>query len=119
MPMEHFIEKAKTDAQIPLFDADSWREKTKLEMAIRKTMFNSTDTINQIDPVTYETKVRVVQNNIKISDLKKLRLVQEWAWDNKKKALSVRLVGVAPMRAVLNEAEEFMFLQPLFYRRFD
>ena len=36
-----------------------------------------------------------------------------------KKTLSARLVGFAPMQTVVDEKGEFLYLQPLFYQRFD
>lgn len=119
MPLRHFINKAETDASMPLFSSESWRDKFVLSMEQRKGMINRTDTITQIDPVTYETKDKVLYTKIDVADLKLLRLSQEWAWDNRKKVLSTQLIGVSPMNPVKNEAGEFLFLQPLFIRRFD
>jgi hypothetical protein len=104
---------------MPLFSTESWREKFVLSMEQRKGMINRTDTITQIDPATYETKTKIIYNKIEVADLKLLRLSQEWAWDNRKKVLSTRLIGVSPMKPVNNDAGEFLFLQPLFIRRFD
>lgn len=49
----------------------------------------------------------------------RLRLVQEWFWDDSKHKLSIRLVAVAPIKELINEKGEFMFYLPLFYRRID
>ena len=119
MPLQHFLDKANSDAKLPLYSVESWREKTLLSMKQRREMIFSSDTTIMIDPNTYESKEKVVLNQIKTEDIKKLRLVQEWFWDDRKKVLSVRLVGVAPMVDVRNEADEFLYSKPLFYRRFD
>jgi hypothetical protein len=46
----------------------------------------------------------------------KLRIIQDWYWDEKLKNICVRLFAIAPMKKVYNEAGEFLFDIPLFYR---
>jgi hypothetical protein len=59
-----------------------------------------------IDPlVQYGTKA-----------LSKLRIIQDWYWDEKLNTICVRLFAIAPMKKIYNEAGEFLFYMPLFYR---
>jgi hypothetical protein len=46
----------------------------------------------------------------------KLRIIQDWYWDEKLKNICVRLFAIAPMKKIYNEAGEFLFDLPLFYR---
>ncbi|MBL7813462.1 MAG: hypothetical protein JNL70_00555 [Saprospiraceae bacterium] len=63
--------------------------------------------------------MKVIENRLEKSEIKELRLVQEWYWDNRKQKLRVRFIAVAPIKFVHNEAGEFLYRQPLFYRRTD
>lgn len=119
MPLIHFLELAKTNKQMPLYAIENWRDKKLLSFNEKENIFISIDTIQTINPVTYETQLKIVRNSLDTQDIKKMRFIQEWAWDNKRKKLLVNLVGAAPMRDVKNEAGEFLYMSPLFYQRFD
>lgn len=119
MPMLHFLDLAKNDKNMRLYRVDIWRQKKILPINGLQTIFSSTDTITDIDIITNKVKIRLVENKLDINDINELRFVQEWAWDNKRKALSVRLLGIAPMKKFKNEEGEFLFMIPLFYQRFD
>lgn len=120
MPMKHFLNAANTDTKMPLYSTTmGWQQKELLSFDERERLFISQDTIQTVDPITYETKVRIVKNTLNPESIDQARLIQEWAWNNKSKSLSVRLVGVAPMKEVLDDAHNFLFRMPLFYRRFE
>lgn len=105
--------------QLRVYQIDNWRDKVLLSAYDKENVFASVDTIQTIDPVTYAVKTKIVCADLDVITIKDLRLVQEWAWDNKRKVLSVKCLGVAPMRAVKNELGEFLFDSPMFYQRFD
>jgi hypothetical protein len=46
----------------------------------------------------------------------KLKIIQDWYWDEKLNNICVRLFAIAPMKKIFNEAGEFLFDLPLFYR---
>jgi hypothetical protein len=46
----------------------------------------------------------------------RLKIIQDWYWDEKLNNICVRLFAVAPMKKIYNEAGEFLFDMPLFYR---
>jgi Gliding motility associated protein GldN len=120
VPMVHFLNAVKTNPQLRVYKhSNNWYDKEPLSASDKESVFASIDTIQTIDPVTYETKTKIVRADLDVTTINYVRLVQEWAWDNKRKVLSVRCLGVSPMRDVNNEEGEFLFRTPLFYQRLD
>jgi hypothetical protein len=120
VPMVHFLNAVKTNPQLRVYKhSNNWYDKELLSANDKESVFASIDTIQTIDPVSYETKTKIVRADLDVTTINYVRLVQEWAWDNKRKVLSVRCLGVSPMRDVNNEEGEFLFRTPLFYQRLD
>jgi hypothetical protein len=46
----------------------------------------------------------------------KLKIVQDWYWDEKRHTVAVHLVGVAPRIKVLDEYGRFMYDESIFCR---
>ena len=118
LPMAHFLDKVSSDERVPLYGVASLKE-PKLTTLERKNILSRIDTIQTIDPVTYETRLKIFIIKIEAADLEKIRIVQEWAWDNRRKTMSVRLHSIAPIKDVTNESGEFLYSAPIFYRRND
>ncbi len=118
-PRRHFLDKANTDPRMTLYSVDNWNVQKKLTLTERQSILSVYDTITIPDLTTEEKSVKVVKHATQADDVVQLRLVREWAWDNRKKELSVRLVGIAPMKDVNNDFGNFLYNQPLFYQRFD
>jgi hypothetical protein len=53
---------------------------------------------------------------VKPEDLPLLRLVHNWFWDDKKKQISIRLERVAPVTRVNDDAGNYLYRRPYFYR---
>jgi hypothetical protein len=68
------------------------------------------------DPETYEEKVMVENHSITAESLYRLRLVENWFWDERKKRLKVQLVRFAPMLEVRDDMDNYRFDRPLLYR---
>ena len=117
-PMGHFLDKISKDERIPLYGVASMKE-PKLTTLERKNVLSRIDTIQMIDPVTYESSLKIVTIKTEAADLERVRIVQEWAWDNRRKTMSVRLHSIAPMKDITNESGEFLYSAPIFYRRND
>jgi hypothetical protein len=54
-----------------------------------------------------------------IQEISKIRIIQDWYWDEKLKNICIRLYAVAPLMKRYNEMGEFIFYLPLFYRMND
>ncbi len=80
---------------------------------------NSIDTIITFDPNTFEQIVQVVQNQFTAQSIIKVRLIQDWIWNEETKTMGIRFVGFAPIIARVDEKGNFLNSGPLFYRRPD
>ncbi len=117
MPMGHLFNVLEQDMKVPFYHIEQANPKVKLTATERQKLFITTDTIMTIDPITYETKTRIVSNKLEGTDIKHLRLIQNWYWNDKLKRLEIYFVATAPLKNVRNEAGEFLFRMPVFYRR--
>jgi hypothetical protein len=77
---------------------------------------NYIDTIVGFDPETFEEKVDVKVSKKDSEEIKDVRIVQDWLWDNKKKQLFVRYLGYAPRMKSYDVPSSFSE-GPLFYLR--
>jgi hypothetical protein len=87
-----------------------------LSMQERNRILNTTDTVSVFDPETYEEKLRVIDNSILGEDIMKLRLVEDWFWDEHRKTLQFQLYAFAPMATKYDNEANFMFNVPIFWR---
>ena len=104
---------AEKDAQTPNADIIPY----PLDLVTREGMINWRDTITVIE--SNEVKVKVITHRINLKKINRLRLIQEWYWDDKKQELSIRLAAVAPIYDACNEINELIYRKPMFYRRTD
>ncbi len=82
-------------------------------------MIFSTDTVATCDPLTYEEKIEIVQKEFRATDFPRLRLVQNWYWDDRQQRLLIDLQRFAPLRPVDRPAvwKNMVIEQPLFFYR--
>jgi hypothetical protein len=113
-PIPHLLGVLENDMKKPFYD--TWSDRP-LSPAERKSMLAKTDTVVTFDPETYEEKVQVVRNEINPDNIRHLRLVQTWYWDERRHRLSICLDAVAPVIDVLDTQGNFRFARPLFYWR--
>ena len=106
------------DTVIKAYKADNDKFWYKMSSQELQGILSRADTITQIDPNTYETKIKVVFNKINPDDIKRYRLKEDWYFDRQYSVLKVRILGIAPLKDVTNEAGEFMYEQPLFWIRY-
>lgn len=92
-----------------------WYKLTPQEVS---TMGSSVDTIQQVDPITYETKLKIVVNKLNTDDIKRFRVKEEWFFDKQYSTLKVRILGIAPLKDVTDELGNFAYEQPLFWIRY-
>jgi hypothetical protein len=120
MPIPHFLNIVKNNKKVRFYKGRSgWGNTEILSFDERQKIFDSSDSIQTVDSKTYEIRTKIIRNNLDIKEVCKMRFVQEWAWDDKRKKLLVNLLGVAPLRNVYNDYGEFLYYEALFYQRFD
>lgn len=80
-----------------------------------KTINNPTDTVITYDPETQVEKSTIVRHDNLLKEVKTIRLVHLWCYDKKRKQLTCRQTGMAPMVEVRDTGGVFRFSKPLFY----
>lgn len=113
-PLPHLLQVMASDNKIPFYD--SWNEKP-LSISARNAILVKTDTIITFDTETYEERVRIVRNDINPDNIRQLRTVQSWYWDERSQRLHICLDAVAPLMDVMDDMGNFRYQIPLFYRR--
>lgn len=55
------------------------------------------DTVISFNRETFEEMIEIVDIRLAAKDLPKIRITQDWAWDNKTQRMQIRVVGFAPI----------------------
>ncbi|MCB9354811.1 MAG: hypothetical protein H6575_09625 [Lewinellaceae bacterium] len=113
-PVPHFLEVMKNDYRKPFYD--NWNERL-LTPAERSGMLSRADTVIVYDPETYQETAAIVRNDLNINNIRELRLLQSWYWDERRSCLYICLDAIAPLLDVFDHEGNFRYKRPLFYRR--
>jgi hypothetical protein len=120
-PFASLFKTLLNNPKIPFYKFDSFDAKEKLNMLEREGCLFSRDTM--IDPESVkngqELKVKIVVLETKINAFQRLKLIQNWYWNDKRQRLEIYLLATAPLKDLRNEVGEFLYRKPLFYRRTD
>lgn len=82
-----------------------------------KVLGASIDTIITFDPKDFKEIVHVVQNNVEGKDIKALRLMQDWVWDDEAKQLNICYVGFKLIISRYDHKGNFLNSGPMFTRK--
>lgn len=103
---------------IRAYKSDNDKFKYKLSADEVKVIGSRVDSIEKLDPVTYETRVVVTVSNLNPDDVKRFRIKEDWYFDKQYSTLKVRILGIAPLKDVTDDAGNFLYEQPLFWVRY-
>lgn len=73
------------------------------------------DTITVIDPVTYEETRKVVKNDFNWQSVTRFRIKEDWVFDKQRSRMIVRILGIAPIREVYDENDNYRGEQAMFW----
>ncbi len=73
------------------------------------------DTIPVYDPITLLPSNTVVEDKINSEDIFRFRIKEVWYFDENTSAMKVRILGIAPLREVYDEFNNFLYELPLFW----
>ncbi len=75
-----------------------------------------TDTVITYNPETYDDEPTVTyEHRNYLEQVDKIRFVQNWYYDERRKSLLCRLTGIAPLAAIRDSEGVFRYYKPLFY----
>lgn len=82
-------------------------------------LYTSIDTVTTLDPVTFKETIKIIKNDVRPSDLQKIRLVQEWYYDKRRNVLFNKLKAVSPLVDKFDESgKKLRYALPMYYLRF-
>ncbi len=88
-----------------------------LRQAVLEKQIYTADTLSTINPEGISVIDRIIQNNA-LEQVEKLRLVQNWYYDERQRLFFCRLIAVAPMATIQAAGGLFEFDKPLFYIKY-
>jgi len=80
-------------------------------------LYTTIDTVTAFDSNSLEKITLVVKNALDGSDIKSIRILQDWVWDADKNQLGISSQGFAPIIIRSNREGGFMNSGPIFTRR--
>jgi hypothetical protein len=88
-----------------------------IDQKYRSKILNPVESITLIDSINNKETLTLKENHYKVEDFKTLRLNQEWFWDNHQKKLFIHLKTTSLLTIVNDDAGNFLYFKPLFYRK--
>jgi len=114
-PFFEIIKDAALQGEITLYSTEDDKFSFPLnETDIEEILFES-DTVEVFDPITYITNITVVRDEIAWEDVKRIRIKEQWFFDENTSTLQVRILGIAPMIDDTDDNGNFRFERPLFW----
>jgi hypothetical protein len=112
----HLLTSFQTRLDIPFWEYDD-DSLAKIDKRQRFQILHPVDTLMPIQPIHYGNEIKVLQRHYTTQDVKILKLYQEWYWDNRQNKLFINLKMTAPMIPVNDDADNFLYNKPLFFRK--
>ena len=103
------------DSAIKAYSTEDDKFSHKISAKDIDNMLSTSDTVNVPDPITGDLKLKIVHNDFNPEDIKRYRLKELWFFDKQASILKVRILGIAPLKDVKDDAGNFLYEQPLFW----
>ncbi len=105
------IAKYQKDARI--FMDDGFTEPIDYEDL--QSLVNTIDTITVVDPITFEQSTEIVINHFDWMGIKHFKVKEDWVFDSRLSRMVVRILGIAPVRNIVDENGNYRGQQALFW----
>jgi gliding motility associated protien GldN len=83
--------------------------------ALMEQLIPPPDTSIIVDPVTGQETVRIIRNDFNPERITKYRIKEDWIFDRNVGAMIVRIVGIAPVMAVIGDAGDYRGDKAIFW----
>lgn len=114
-PFFPLLTDAAVQGQLQVYSAEDDKFTYPLSAQELEAILFTTDTIVIFDPDTFIEEIKVVRNEINWEDVKRLRIKEQWYFDENTSTLQVRILGIAPLIDVKGEDGAFRYEKPLFW----
>lgn len=104
-----------TVSGIKAYKADNDKFQYRLSAQEASTIGSHVDTIDVIDPVTFEPKHKITNTKLDPREVKRFRVKEDWFFDKQYSVLKVRILGISPLKDETDAQGNFLYEQPLFW----
>ena len=115
MPFIQILMEAAQEGNITLYSVLDDKFKNPLTVDEASSIGASVDTIITFDPETFKEEEKIVRNELNWEDVKRYRVKEVWFFDEETSTMQVRILGIAPLREVYDDNDNFRYEQPLFW----
>ncbi len=114
-PLFQILKDAVLEGEIVAYSVENDKFTTPISLDDVQTMMATIDTVETIDPETYESIFEVVVNEINVADVKRYRIKEIWFFDEETSTMNVRILGIAPIIDEYDDNGNFLYERPLFW----
>ncbi len=114
-PFFVILQNAALNGDITIYSTENDRFDYAFDSLGVRDIFYSTDTVMIYDPVTLEPTISIIENSINWEDVKRFRIKEAWFFDENTGSMNVRILGIAPLIEVNDDAGNFRFEKPMFW----
>lgn len=107
--------KGAKEGRIQTYSTSDDKFTTPIAPAELEAKLVKIDTVPTFDPETYEEKISIVKNEINENNFKRIRLKEMWYFDSETSTMNVRILGIAPVRDVLDDNGNFKYEDVMFW----
>ena len=114
-PLITILLEAADSNKIQLYGTLDDKFTTPLTPEARGAIAGGYDTVEVIDPITYEISYKPVKRELNPDDIRRYRLQEIWFFDKESSTMQVRILGIAPLKDQFDENGNFLFELPMFW----
>lgn len=114
-PLFQIIKDAVLGGEVVAYSVEDDKFTTPISLEDVQSMMATIDTVETIDPETYESIFEVVVNEINVADVKRYRIKEIWFVDEETSTMNVRILGIAPIIDEYDDNGNFLYERPLFW----
>lgn len=114
-PFFALLEEGVANGNLTAYRTSTFTDTEVLPATELNQLLHQRDTVTVVDPVTGEWALRAVANAFNAEDVILYYLHEVWYFDSKLSVLRPRVLALAPVKVIYDEAGEVRYHQPLFW----
>jgi gliding motility associated protien GldN len=107
------IDIISKNPDVQLFNDDQFKELLTYEDVQKKIA--SVDTLEVLNPDTYEYEKKIVKNDFNPTTIQKFRVKEDWIFDEETSTMVCRIIGIAPLRDVTDDNGNYRGQEVMFW----
>lgn len=114
-PLFQILQEAALNNQIALYSAEDDKFSYLLDTTEVRSIFYTKDTIEIMNPETYDPEYREIEDIVNYENVKRFRIKEVWFFDENTGTMNVRILGIAPLIEEFDDNDNFKFERPMFW----